>query len=253
MISKNRTAFLLLVSCVIFFDSCINTQNLTYFNNLPDSAKVTLNKINLPMQTIQVNDLLEVKVGGENEKTVEYINQYLGAGTSANGIERIVDIDGNIELPKIGKVHVGGASRDSAQKKIADAYAEYLQHPIVSVRYINFGFSVLGEVKVPGYYTVTNEKINIFEAVAKAGDMTQYALRDKVKIIRETNGQREVISLNFIDKNILNSPYYYLNRNDIIYIPPGETKANSENFTRTATLTATIVSVAAILITIFRK
>lgn len=251
---KNTTLFIFIVFIYsTFLSSCINTKAVTYFNNLTDSVTVSLNKIDFPNQTIQVNDMLEIKIGGENEKTVEYINQYLGNGSSANGIEKIVDVDGNIELPKIGKINVAAKSRDDVQNLITKAYAVYLQNPIVTVRYINFRFAVLGEVKSPGYYTITNEKINIFEAIAQAGDMTQYALRDKVKLIRENNGQREIISLNFIDKNILNSPYYYLNRNDIIYVPPAEAKANSENFTRTATIVATITSLAALLITIFKK
>ena len=232
-----------------FFSSCVSTKSTTYFNNLPDSQRIELSNIVPPQPTIQVNDLLEVKIGGENEKTVQYINQYLGTNTT----EFIVDVDGNIELPRIGKVKVEGFTRDQAKDTITHVYGEYLQNPIVSIKFGNFRFAVLGEVRSPGYYAVTNEIINLFQAMAQAGDMTPYARRDNVKIIRDNFGKREIIKLDFNDKNILNSPYYYLNRNDIIYVESAGVKSTTENFSRTTALIATLTSIVAIFITIFRK
>ena len=139
--------------------------------------------------------MLTIRVGGENEKSVAYINQFFGgvagSGTTgtAAGLQSTVDINGYIELPKIGKIKVEGLTRDAARDIIRTAYAEYLKDPIVSVIFGNFKYTILGEVRAPGYYTTPNEKLNVFEAIAQAGDMTPYARKDNVKLIREGIGK----------------------------------------------------------------
>ena len=236
--------------------ACVNTKSVTYFNNLPDSLQIQLAKIQPPQQLIQVNDILSVRVGGENEKSVAYINQFFGgaAGESSGGggLQSTVDINGFIELPKIGRIKVEGLTRDAAKDTIRNAYAEYLKDPIVSVTFGNFRFTVLGEVRTPGYYNTPNEKLNLFEAVAQAGDLTQYARRDNVKIIREVNGERKIISLNFNDKSILNSPDYYIQRYDIIYVEPSRIRFTTENLNRTTAVLSAILSITALII-IFRR
>src|SRR6266487_4587205 len=234
--------------CAITFSasSCISTKKVTYFNNLPDSSKIQLGKLQPPPFIVQVNDVLDIKIGGENEKTVQYINQYFTGGTS--GMQATVDIDGNIELPKIGKIKVAGLSKEAVRDTIANAYKEYLLDPIVSVTFGNFPFTVLGEVKGPGNFKVTSEKVSICEALAQAGDLTQYAKWDNVKIIREINGERQVISVNMNDKKILNSPDYYLNRYDLIYVESKSLKITTENIQRTTTYLGILSSLMAVLI-----
>lgn len=253
---NHLTGFIFFIACcVIFLSSCINSKSITYFNNLPDTLRIPLNTIEPPQQIIQVNDVLDVKVGGENEETVAYINQYFGsaAGLSGNALQCVVDIDGNIELPKIGKIKLLGFTRDQARDVITKAYAEFLKEPIISVRFGNFRFSVLGEVKNPGTYNVNNEKVNVFEAIAAAGDMTQFSRRNNVKIIRDSNGVRQIITLDFNDKSILNSPNYYLNRYDIMYVESNNVKSFTENVSRTATYVATISSLLALIFVIVKK
>ncbi len=233
----------------LFFSSCINSKNITYFNNLPDSGLIKLAKMEPPSQFIQVNDLIDIKIGGENEKNVQYINQYFGGGS----LQSVVDVAGNIELPQIGKIKLVGLTRDEAKDSITAAYAVYLKNPMVTVKFGNFRFAVLGEVKMPGYFTVLNEKLNLFEAIAQAGDMTQYAKRERVHIIREINNEREIITLNFNDKQILNSPYYYIHRYDIIYVQSVPVKVNNENFTRTASLIASATGIVALFFALFRR
>src|SRR4051794_17389301 len=99
-----------LVVLMLFSTSCISTKSATYFNNLPDSTKIQLEKIQPPPFVVQVNDVLDIAIGGENEKTVQYISQYFTGG--ATGMQAVVDIDGNIELPKIGKIKVAGLSKE---------------------------------------------------------------------------------------------------------------------------------------------
>lgn len=196
-------------------------------------------------------------MGGENEKTVQYINQYFGGAASSSsagaGLQYTVDINGNIELPVIGKLKMAGLTRDQARDTLTEAYKQYLQNPVVSVKFGNFHFSVLGEVRSPGSFVSTNEKINIFEALGQAGDITTYARLENVSIIRDINGKRSVIQINLNDKKILNSDYYYINRYDVIYVQPRALKSVTENFSRSATFIATITSVFAILLVVFKK
>ena len=247
----------ILIFYIACAQSCINTKNVTYFNNLPDSLQIQLAKIQPPQQLIQVNDVLSVKVGGENEKSVAYINQFFGgaagSGSTGAGLQSTVDINGYIELPKIGKIKVDGLTRDVAKDTIRTAYAEYLKDPIVSITFGNFRYTILGEVRSPGYYNTPNEKLNLFEAIAQAGDMTPYARKDDVKIIREVNGERKIISLNFNDKSILNSPEYYIQRYDIIYVEPGNVRFFSDNFSRSTAILGAITSLTALLIIVLGK
>jgi len=241
----------------VCLQACINAKNVTYFNNLPESLQIQLAKIQPPQQLIQINDVLTVKVGGENEKSVAYINQFFGgaAGSSgsSSGLQNTVDINGYIELPKIGKIKVEGLTRDAAKDTIRAAYAEYLKDPIVSVTFGNFRYTILGEVRSPGYYATPNEKLNVFEAIAQAGDMTPFAKKDNIKLIREVNGERKIISLNFNDKTILNSPDYYIHRYDVIYVEPERQRYFSDNFSRTTAILGAATSLTALLIIIFRK
>jgi polysaccharide export outer membrane protein len=236
---------------MVLESSCISTKSLRYFNNLPDSARIELESLQPPPFAVQSNDILDINIGGENEKTVQYISQYFTGGSG--GIQVIVDIDGYIELPKIGKFKVAGLSKEAVKDTITNAYKEYLVDPLVNVKFGNFRFSVMGEVKSPGNFDLASEKVNIFEAITHAGDMTQYAVRDDVKIIREVNGKREIISLDMNDKSILNSLNYYLNRYDIIYVQAKKVKQTTENVQRTVTYVAAVSSILALLVVLLKK
>lgn len=239
----------LLISCLL--TACIDTQKITYFQNQPDSSFMQLDKIGLPNSIIQPNDMLEIRIGGESEQTVQYITQYFGAA-AGTPLVCIVDAGGYIELPRLGKLPVSGMQRDSVLELIRSRYAEFLINPVVSMRYMNFRFAVFGEVRNPGYFTIPNEKINLFEALSQAGGTTQYSRLDNVKLIKDVNGERKIITLNFNDKSILNTPHYYLDRYDMLYVAPAENKANSENLTRSLPIITASVSLIAIMITIFR-
>ena len=163
--------FLLVLAGWLILPSCVNQKKATYFNNLPDSSYIPLSVLNAPQQPIQINDILYIRVGGESEKTVQYINQYLVGGSGAGigsstgvsgsgvggGLESIVDVNGSIDLPKVGKIKVSGLTRDQAKDTIRAAYLEYLQDPIISLDLSPFKFAVLGEVRAPGYYSAQND------------------------------------------------------------------------------------------------
>lgn len=251
---KKFAGTLLIVNCIlcfIFFTGCIDTKNVTYFNNLSDSVSVALKALDAPRPVMQINDQLVIQVGGENEKTVQYINQYFGSGIG--GLNASVDIDGNINLPRIGKIHIGGLTQEAARDSITNAYKEYLVDPIVSIKFGDFRYAILGEVKSPGYITATKERVNIFEAIAQSGDLTIYAKRDNVKILRNENGKRSVITVNLLDSSILNSPDFYLHQDDIVYIEPMKSKQNSENFVRIFPIVSSVISVITLVLVFVNK
>ena len=168
----------------------------------------------------------------------------------------LVDNQGNIDFPVLGTIHLGGLTKGEAEQLVKDKLApQFHRAPIVTVRMVNYKISVIGEVASPGTFTISNEKVNLFEALAMAGDMTIYGIRDNVKLIREDNaGKREIITLNLNDTDILQSPYYYLQQNDIVYVTPNKTKAKTSNISTSTTIwfsvVGSLVSLASLIIAI---
>jgi polysaccharide export outer membrane protein len=136
---------------------------------------------------------------------------------------------------------------------LTKAYKEFLVDPIVQVKFGSFHFTVLGEVKTPGSFDVPSEKVTILEALGRAGDLTTFSERSKVKIIREVNGEREILSLDLTDKAVLNSPNYYIYPYDIIYVTAKEIKQTNENIQRITPYIGIVTSLLAIVLLIFRK
>jgi len=235
------------VLIISFTSSCISNKSVIYFSNLPDTTKLQLDKLQPPATTVQVNDVLEINIGGENEQTVQYIHTYFTGGST---MKAMVDLDGNIELPKVGKIHVAGLSKDNVKDTLTKAYKEFLVNPLIQINFGNFHFTVLGEVGSPGSFDIPAEKITILEALAHAGDLTSYSERSKVKVIRDINGNREIISIDLTDKAALNSADYYINRYDIIYVTAKKVKETNENIQRVTPYIGLVASLLAIIVLI---
>ena len=246
--------FIYVCACISSLSaSCISSKSITYFNNLPDSVRIQLDSLQAPQVIIQVNDLLQIKIGGESEKTVEYINSHFIGDGSGSGLSTMVDLEGNIELPQIGKLKVAGLTKEAAKGTITNAYKEYLVDPIVAIKFGDFRYTLLGEVSGQGNKTAAAEKVSILEAIAQGGGLTQYAQFDKVKIFREVNGKREIIAVDLNDKNLLNSPNFYLHPNDVVYVEPKEVKQLTENFQRTLFYISGVTSILTIFLVLFKK
>lgn len=170
----------------------------------------------------------------------------------------LVNNKGEIDFPVIGRLKVGGLTKNEAEDLIRERLQPYLKEkPIVTVRMANYKISVLGEVARPGTFTVSNEKVNVLEALAMAGDMTVYGVRTNVKLIREdANGKREIVQLDLTKSDLVLSPYFYLRQNDILYVTPNETKAKNSDIGTTTTTwisaTSIMVSIASLIVNILR-
>lgn len=170
----------------------------------------------------------------------------------------LVDNEGNISFPVLGELHLGGLTKKQAEQVIVEKLSPYMKEtPIVTVRMVNYKISVIGEVTRPGTFTISNEKVNLLEALAMAGDMTVYGLRDNVKLIREdAAGKQQIIALDLNKAETILSPYYWLQQNDIIYVTPNKAKARNSDIGNSTSLwfsaTSILVSLASLLFNILK-
>ena len=188
----------------------------------------------------------------------------LAASTSSNVTTQaalqpyLVDNEGNINFPVLGELKLGGLTKREAEQLILDKLKPYMKEtPIVTVRMVNYKISVIGEVARPGTFTISNEKVNLLEALAMAGDMTVYGLRDNVKLIREdANGKQQIITLDLNKAETILSPYYWLQQNDIVYVTPNKAKARNSDVGNSTSLwfsaTSILVSVVSLRVNIWK-
>ena len=247
--------------------SCSAPKNVAYIKN---SDEVDLSQsAYLYDARIMPKDVLTITVNTVNPDAAAPFN--LSVPTAFNNQTRstysqpilqtyLVDNNGVIEFPVLGTLKVGGLTKSECEKLIHDKIMPYLnakENPVVTVRMANYKISVLGEVNRPGMFTVSNEKINIFEALAQAGDLTIYGVRDNVKLIRENaKGRKEIHTVVLNDASLINSPYYYLQQNDILYVEPNKVKARNSTVGQTTTLwfsaTSILISMASLLYNILK-
>lgn len=170
----------------------------------------------------------------------------------------LVDNEGKISFPVLGELKLGGLTKREAEQLVKERLKPYIKEdPIVTVRMVNYKISVIGEVTRPGTFTISNEKVNLLEALAMAGDMTVYGLRDNVKLIREdVNGKQQIISLDLNKAETILSPYYWLQQNDIIYVTPNKAKARNSDIGSSTSLwfsaTSILVSIASLMFNILK-
>lgn len=211
-------------------------------------------------------DLLTITVTATDPEAVQSFNLTVPSRTTGLSTYSqpqlqpyLVDNSGQINFPVLGMITLSGLTKREAELKITDLLGKYLKEPpVVTVSFVNYKISVLGEVARPNTFTISNEKVNIFEALAMAGDMTIWGRRDNVKIIREdAQGNQRVILMDLNDRNLIYSPYYYLQQNDVVYVEPNKTKArNSEIGSATGiwlSATSVVISVATLLINVLKK
>jgi polysaccharide biosynthesis/export protein len=230
LIYINRIAASLIFSVAFFATSCVNTRTATYFNDVND-ATLTANTP-IPESVIQKNDLLSISVSSLNPEASAIFNAPNVSGAMTTGANStmasgyLVSADGNIQFPILGSVKAAGLTKeqlkDSFVKKLLEK--QLLKDPIVSIRFLNFRVTVLGEVRNPAVVSVPNEKISLLEAIGLAGDLTIYARRDNVLIIREEDGNKITKRLDLNSNELLSSPYYYLKSNDVVYVEPNKAR-----------------------------
>lgn len=262
-----KYSYFILVLLVALATSCSAPKNVAYLWNSDD---VDLSQSQyLYDAKIMPKDVLTITVNTVNPEAAAPFN--LTVPTSFNNQSRstysqpilqtyLVDNEGTIDYPVLGRIKVGGLTKRECETMIHDKIKPYLnanEKPVVTVRMSSYSISVLGEVARPGSYQVSREKINILEALAQAGDLTIYGVRENVKLIREdSKGKKQIYHINLNDANLLTSPYYYLQQNDIVYVEPNKVKARNSTVGQTTTLwfsaTSILISMASLLYNILK-
>lgn len=214
-----------LIAVILLLSAC-SKRNLVYFSDM-SSADPSAPIKNFSSPRIQPDDILAITVSSLSaESNVLFNNVLLPAngnvGTLAEKINEgyLVDKNGSINFPVIGRITLGGLTKEEATEKMTDLIKTQVKNPIVNVRFKNFKVTVIGEVAKPATFIIETEKINVLEALGLAGDMTVFGRRENVLIIREKDGVRTTSRINLNNKGVLNSPFYYLQQNDIVYVEP---------------------------------
>lgn len=248
--------------------SCTSYKHVPY---MQDIETVNNSTQNLPLYDARImpKDLLSITVNTTDPKAASPFNLTVQTPinaaltnittTTAPSLQQyLVNNEGEIDFPVVGRLKVGGLTKNEAEDLIRNSLKPYLKEtPIVTVRMANYKISVLGEVTRPGSFTVSNEKVNVLEALAMAGDMTVYGVRTNVKLIREdADGKRSIHELDLTKSDLVLSPYFYLKQNDILYVTPNQTKARSSDIGTTTTTwisaTSIMVSIASLIVNILR-
>lgn len=259
-------SFVLLFFLSIILASCGSVKNIAYLQNsdeinfeksrfLYDARIMPKDQLTISVNTTTPEASLPFNLLLQNEYTQ-------GRSMSAAGVlmPYLVDNDGYITFPVIGRLKVAGLTKSEAEKLIFEKIRPYMaenENPVVIVRMSSYSVSVLGEVARPGSFQVSREKITILEALAQAGDLTIYGVRDKVKLIREDiSGKKQIVTLDLNDANLVNSPYYYLQQNDVVYVEPNKVKAQNSKVGQTTTLwfsaTSILISLTSLLYNILK-
>lgn len=219
---------------LVLLNSCVHHRELLNLNegsgfpNLPESTLYTA-------LLIQPDDLLSISIQSSDPIASAPYNLGFASGPTGNTSVAntgafnsfLVDPDGNIFLPELGRLKVAGLSTFDTRDTITARLKKFLREPIVNIRLQNFKFTVLGEVGRPGTFSILNERINIFEALGTAGDVGVYGNRMNILVIREENGKRSFGRLDLHQRDIFSSPYFYLRQNDLIYVEPSKHKTAS--------------------------
>lgn len=246
----------------LYFISCGTQKNVPpyYLDKATDTTIKA--QVTMPELKIQKNDLLSIQVYSASTRPevdqLYNLPQSEGAGgLNAGGF--LVDASGNIEYPRLGTIHAEGLTKlelaNSIKQKLIEP-VELLKNPSVIIRFLNYKITVLGQVGREGLVTIPGEKVTILEAIGLAGGITDFGKKDQVKIIRETDGQREIGYVDLSSNKLFESPYYNLVQNDVIIVEPTKKKAKMADQALTAqriSFALSLITSAAFIATIFIK
>lgn len=254
---------MLMISAVllsVLINGCIPQKKITYFQQKSDTSNVVTMIDTAFIAVINSNDIVNIFVTSVNPEATRYFNyvekpelMYVNPSfPGANGY--LVDAYGYIHLPLIGAIKIGGLGTNAAIDTITRKLSKYIESPTVKLNIQNFRVTVLGEVSKPGVYYMSSEKMTITEALAQAGDLTQYGMRSNVMVIREKFGKKNFATIDITSREVFNSSYYYLQSNDIIYVEPMKAKKlQVESWNKILPLGLSTLSMILVLISFLKK
>ena len=255
---KLISAVVVALAIMLVLGSCGSAKQVAYFQNI-DSLNLRASKM-LYDARVMPKDQLSIIVKATSEEVAKPFNMstegITTTSTNQNLQYYLVDNEGNINFPVVGKIHVGGLTGRECESLIQSKIRSYFsqsEEPMVTVRMASFRVVVTGEVASPGVVSVPNEKMSIIEALAQSGDLGLQGKRKNILLIREdANGEKSAHRLDMTDANLINSPYFYLQQNDIVYVEPNGAKKGTAGLSNSVTfwigLTSSILSLAALIV-----
>lgn len=243
----------------LYLASCGLNRELAYFKNQVDTSFAVSHQTFEPK--IQQGDILFIGINSSdplsssqfNSVNAVPANSAIGTNSMTQNVTPglLVDISGNIHLPKIGLIYAKGKTKSELTKLIQNALIPYLKDPIVSIRFMNYRVTVLGEVSHPMTINVSNERISVLEALGMSGDLTAYGNRNNILVIHENEGKKEFHRVNLNKMDVFRSPYFYLQSNDVVYVEPN--KAKSYLGSETSVYLPAIISSASLLVLVINN
>lgn len=250
-----------LLAVLLALTSCGTVKDIAYFQNKVVNEPEAIDKH--AGIVIQPKDMLSIVVSSRNPELVVMFNlpvisyqagsEIVSSGGQQRLMGYVVDNDGNIDFPVLGTLKVAGLTRWELSNLIKDRLIKdgLLSDAVVTVEFMNFKVSVIGEVNSPGTYTLNNDKVTILQAISLARDLTIFGLRENVCVIREREGERVIYEINLCDVSMFNSPAYYLQQNDVVYVQPSSVKARqSTTDDKALRLTSIFVSGGSLLVSV---
>ena len=250
------------IFAVLAMSSCVTQKRMTYMREVTAETADSINKHFVPSAevTIKPADAITIFVSALDQEAVAPYNLPTVAfndptttqvKTTPMLMTYRVNEEGDIEMPVLGKLHVAGLVRAEVEELIKTALEKQVLNPMVQVNLVSAKVSVLGEVARPGTVGISNGRLTVLEALAAVGDMTPYGRRDNVLISREVDGKMEFARIDMTSPELLTSPYYYLQQNDVIYVSPNKVRAiNSANVSLWLSTVSTLASAATVIVTI---
>lgn len=233
----NKKVFLLFISAIIL-GSCASRDKMRYYKGIEEAAYADSISYN---PVLKQDDLLSIIVSSPSaEATANFNVASFGVGNTGEApgasvaqpvyLSYLIDNQGYIDFPVLGKLKLGGLSRNQAMSLIKGKLRNYIKDPFVTMRILNYKVAVQGEVNKPGVFPITTERITLPEALSMAGDLTIYGKRDNILIIREIDGKKTYNFIDITNADFINSPFYFLTQNDVVYVEPNKVKMNSSVF-----------------------
>jgi len=246
---KNNLTVIGFLAITVFLSSCVPKKEVVYFQNAKNSEVIV--DTDTFRAKLKIGDIISIYVSvfstGEVDPAKPY-NIQMQAGTQGQLIDYLIDVDGNIDYPVLGKIKLVGLTIEEAKSLFKEKFAkgELLKDPVIIMRVLNFRVTISGEVRSPGVYQVSGERVSIIEALGMAGDLTIKGRRDNVMVIRDFNGTKTITNIDLTTKEVFNSPVYYLTQNDIVYVEPNNSAISSASGD---TRIGTIISITSFILT----
>lgn len=260
----NKLSFLAIYLCggfaVIFCmicSSCNTSKHLRYFQDLPDSTKIYLPPVEKEDRIVETGDNLTITINAEEKEAVDFFNPQKAVASTAEaaqGAGYLVNLEGVIEFPIIGKVTAVGLTAKQLKESLTRLISKHVKDPLVEVRFNTFRVTVIGEVRSPGLHTLPLQRTTIFEVLASAGDLSQNAKRYDIFLYRDYKGERTITKIDLRKKEILyRQDLFQMRHNDVLYIQPMRSNVLREDVTFYTSFLSILIGVISIGFTIFNN